>query len=200
MKKFLVIALTLCLGIQANAQLVGKAGFLHGTDKYRVYQGTTYNEMLNGFFAGAEYKIALPFLDGLGVAPGANLNFLFGKEGSDKLADIALQIPVYATYSYEITNDFRVYGFGGPSFQLGLVKSRSYSINGKTIREDNYANDNVTTFNRAMLLFGLGLGMEVAEMIQVSVGVDFGLTPFFRNDYQRISRPAQLKIGVGYLF
>ena len=171
-------------------------GFNHGDGVV----GANIEEVVCPLWLLAEYKIALPFLDGLGVAPGANLNFLFGKEGSEKLADIALQIPVYATYSYEITNDFRVYGFGGPSFQLGLVKNRSYSINGKTIREDNYANDNVTTFNRAMLLFGLGIGMEVAEMIQVSVGADFGLTPFFRNDYERISRPVQLKIGVGYLF
>lgn len=200
MKKLLVIALALFVGAQAHAQLVGKAGFLHGTDKYTWHQGDPARIDLNGFYAGAEYKFALPFVDGLGVAPGANLDVLFGKSGHENLMDIAINIPLHATYSFEITDDFCVYGFGGPSLQLGLVKNSRYTSNGHTIKTDYYANDYSTTFNHAMLLLGFGAGMEVAEMIQVSVGVDFGLTPFFKNDDLRVTRPLQIKIGVGYMF
>ena len=199
MKKILVIALALLVGAQAHAQLVAKAAFLNASDRSK-FDNNVNSVNLSGFSLGAEYKIALPFVDGLGVAPGANVNFLFGSENEFRYSDIALNIPLHATYSFDFGRDFRAYAFGGPSAQIGLIKNSKYTVGNQTNSLNYYSNESSSTYNRFMLLLGLGAGVEVAEMIQVSVGVDFGVTPFFRNDYIRVRRPYQLKIGVGYLF
>ena len=209
MKKIILIAVTLLLGLQANAQLVVKGGYAFGLDRGRLKE-TKVNATLpqNGFFAGAEYQIALPFVDGLSFLPGAYINFLFsGKDGIDGVystgtyTDISLSIPLYVAYSQYINDAVTLFGFAGPSLQFGLSKA-AYSNygSGQTNRMNYYSNESPYTFNRTMLLLGVGVGADLFERFRVSAGLDFGLTPFFNGELYRFSRPLQFKLGVGYKF
>lgn len=212
MKKVLSVffaAALMLLGTEAYAQLYFAAGYVNAQDKSvstEKLTNTTYTNKvdLNGVFAGAYYNLDLGFVDDLGLAPGVYLTTLFGKKDGVSHSDISVNIPVNITYAFDITNDFKVFGFGGPAVSFGLIKKASYTFEGTTHTANYYSKDYGTTFNRANLLLGLGAGFEVAELIQVSVGAELGLIPQYKFENElggaRYTRPYQLKLGVGYRF
>lgn len=134
MKKFIVVAAALLMGLQANAQLIFNGGYLHETENTSIKENDTElkgTDVLDGFYLGAKYRIGLDGIaEGLSVAPGANFSFMFGRHNSldDKdivdnrarMNQIALNIPVHVQYMYEFTPDFKLEAWAGPTFQLGL--------------------------------------------------------------------------------
>ena len=64
MKKLLVIAAALLIGMQANAQLIFNGGYLHATENSTFTEKLTSGDvtvsgtdLLDGFYAGAKYRI-----------------------------------------------------------------------------------------------------------------------------------------------
>lgn len=224
MKKIVSIfaaAALMLIGTQAYAQLSVGLGFISAPEKgvnTSTVAGTTSTNNtsldMSGVYAGAEYNFALPWVDGLGVAPGAYVTATFGKENSELTGDsnhtdIAVNVPVHVTYGLELTNDFKLIAFAGPALRLGIVRNR-VSKNGNNTNTYDYfgQNDNDVVYNRLNVLVDLGVGIEVANAIQVKVGVDFGLLPLYKYHGElagattdtKVTRPLGIKVGVGYVF
>lgn len=206
MKKLLVIALALFVGAQAHAQLVADGGYAHAMESIKYQNGNIdfkHTGSLDGLYLGARYLISLDNLvNGLAVAPGANLSYLFGKYWdyeNCKVRELAINVPAQAMYAYDFGNDFKVFGLAGPIFQLGLSHKAKDSNSGT--QYDLYNKDNHLGFarNAFNIYIGLAAGIQVADMIQVSVGFDFGLLNLAYTDHYRMGRNV-LKIGVGYMF
>ena len=220
MRKFIVIAAALLIGIQANAQLIFNGGYLHATEN--ISQTTTVagtsntqtgTNLLDGFYAGAKYRINLDGItDGLSLAPGANVSFLFGKEAGipdilddARTTEIALNIPLHFQYLFEITPDFKLEAWAGPTFQYGIYDRTINGSDNPTLIYNLYKEISVLGVatsaprNRINLFLGLGLGFEVSELIHINVGYDFGLLNLSTDPNGKITR-GLLRIGLGYNF
>ena len=220
MKKLLVIAAALLIGMQANAQLIFNGGYLHATEKTTLTEGDVIvsgTDVLDGFYAGAKYRIALDGItEGLSFAPGANFSFLFGRHNHTDIFDplddkaimnqIALNVPLHVQYAYEITPDFKVEAWAGPSFQLGLYDRVIDNDENPTFIYNQYKpipgsvrSRDMAARNRINLLLGLGVGVEVAELVHVNVGYDWGLLNLTPNPNGKVTR-GMLRVGLGYNF
>ena len=221
MKKLIVIAAALLIGLQANAQLIFNGGYLHGTEGLKRGEQTAQN-VLDGFYAGAKYRFALDGItEGLSIAPGANLSAMFCREAgfagnlqaanvADELlkdarrTELALNIPLHVQYLYEITPDFKLEAWAGPTFQLGIWNRSIDGDSNPTLIYNNYKEivEGPLKFaprNRINLFLGLGVGFEVAELVHINAGYDFGLLNLSTTQGEEIYR-GLLRVGVGYNF
>lgn len=224
MKKLLIVtAAALIMGLQANAQIIFNAGYLHATEnhsKTTTLAGTTTTEkgtnLLDGFYAGAKYRFKLDGVtEGLSIAPGANFSFLFGKEAgipdaldNAKTTDVAVNVPVHVQYLLEITPDFRFEFWAGPTASVGIYNrtimgdenpTRIYNLYKEIPTSANNLGAAIPPRNRFNLYLGLGAGVEVAELIHINVGYDFGVLNLTTDPQGKITR-GQLRIGLGYNF
>ena len=223
MKKLLVIAAALLIGMQANAQLIFNGGYLHATENLKktttlAGQSNTQTgtNVLDGFYAGAKYRIGLDGItEGLSLAPGANFSFLFGKEAGipdaiddAKTTEVALNVPIHVQYLFEITPDFKLEAWAGPTFQYGIynrtIDGESNPTNIFNLYKEIPTSQNnpglaIPARNRINLFLGIGLGVEVSELVHVNVGYDFGLLNLTTDPNGDIRR-GLLRIGLGYNF
>ena len=197
----------------AFAQLSAGAGYLNATETTTyTNNNTTTSEkaQYNGFYVGAQYDMPIPAVSGLGIAAGAYANFYFGKNHSDGLfglgagtttsSDITLNIPVNATFVFDIAGDTNVFAYAGPTFQFGLVNKSTFVLDSNSSNStttDNFAG-NSPNRNRFNLLIGGGFGAQVSG-IRITIGVDQSLLNYLTADNYTGSR-FQLKLGVGYAF
>ena len=116
-----------------------------------------------------------------------------------KSTEIYLAVPVQATYTYAITNDFKVFGFAGPSFAFGLYsKSKTTNnVNDDVTTTDHYGDD--SKYGRTNLFLGAGVGVDVMNTIRIKAGYDIGLLNRSSADNTKIN-DAQWSVGVAYLF
>lgn len=215
MKKIFATVLAASLMLVATnafAQLSAGAGYINATDKavYTASNGdkTSSETPLNGFYVGAQYDMPIPAVSGLGLETGVFANFLFGSSHSDgllgfgagtnKYSEMNLNVPVHATFGFNLSGDTNVFAFAGPTFQLGLSSKSTYipdsDKSSKTV-SDNFADPDRNRFN---LLIGGGIGAQVSG-IRITVGVDQSLLNYLTADNYNGSR-FQLKVGVGYAF
>lgn len=211
MKKFFVMAAALLLlGFQANAQLIGGAGYIYSSEKTSGVDGTT---PFHGFYAGASYKLDLG--KGFGVAPGLYASFLLHNEnandggakanynvdGNDR--EFALNVPVKLTYTLDLGNDRAVFAYAGPVFQLGLTNTTtvtgSVSVLGLNLsggsKVDNYEKDYMNRFN---IYLGGGIGFQLGDLL-FHLGYDHSLLDIDKSTNYVTSR-GQFKLGVGIEF
>ena len=214
MKKIFATVLAASLMLVATnafAQLSAGAGYLNASETTTYTNGdtkTTSTAGMNGFYVGGQYDMPIPAVSGLGIETGVFANFLFGKNHSDGLlgfgagttsaTDITLNIPVNATFGFDIAGDTNVFAYAGPIFQFGLVNKSTFVLDSdksSSTTTDNYADPDRNRFN---LLIGGGIGAQVSG-IRITVGVDQSLLNYQVADKYNGSR-FQLKIGVGYAF
>lgn len=206
MKKVLLIVAALFVGMQAHAQITADGGYMHAfenatTDYRSPSQG--------GIYLGARYLINLEdLMDGLYVAPGLNLSVLNGRVLLNNLVlpkvgsrEVALNMPIHVGFKYDFMSDFSVFGFAGPTLQLGLLNNIVDRNDNASKRYNMYKETALvaaprTPFN---LYLGLGAGFMVAERFLVNVGFDFGLLNLTTAKDRKLTRNV-LKIGVGYNF
>jgi len=110
-------------------------------------------------------------------------------------------MPIHLKYQYEFMSNFAVYGFLGPTLQLGLLNNIVDKNDNSTLRYNMYKENKLgsaprTPFN---LYLGLGVGVEVAERILVNAAFDFGVLNLTTGQNQKLHRNV-LKIGIGYIF
>ena len=223
MKKLIVIAAALLIGFQANAQLIFNGGYLHATESVTkttqvagVSNIETGANSLDGFYAGAKYRFALDGItEGLSVAPGANVSFMFGREAgiADALDDsrcieVAVNVPLHVQYLYEITPDFKLEGWAGPTAQIGILNraidgdtnpTNIYNLYKEIPTSENNLGAPIAPRNRFNLFLGLGVGAEIAELVHINVGYDFGVLNLSTDPSCQIFR-GLLRVGVGYNF
>jgi hypothetical protein len=200
MKKIIVLVAALLLGWQANAQIVANGGFTAAFEKTKTSYGT-YPSALFGVYAGANYYYSLDDLvDGLAVLPGANLSLLFGRHwfNSDvKVRELALNIPLQASYTYEVNENLKAFGQTGPTVQLALThKAITPGATYNLLSNKNSFGEVRSPFN---LYWGIAVGVEVSDMLRIETGYDFGFFRLSRTEGLKTSR-GFLHFGVGYLF
>ena len=212
MKKIIVLAAALLLGWQANAQIVANAGYVHGFETMKSANNLTAgydfdHSSLDGLFAGANYYYSLDNLvDGLAAMPGANLSLLFGRywaEDDYKVRELALNIPLQASYTYEVNENLKVFGQTGPALQFALVHKvkdnhgNTYSL----LNKNNSLYEARSPFN---MYWGFAAGVEVSDMLRIEVGYDLGFFNLHRrvneHEFLRSVKRNFLHFSVGYLF
>ena len=213
MKKIIVLAAALFLGWQANAQIVANAGYIHASETMRsAYNVQPDNNRidhasLDGVFAGANYYFSLDnVVDGLAAMPGANLSLLFGRYWRDddfRVRELALNLPLQASYTYEVNENLKVFGQTGPTLQFALA----YKVkdnHGTTYSLLNKNNDFLEARRPFNIYWGIAAGVEVSDMLRIEVGYDFGFCNLHRplDEYEFLKKVTRgfLHIGVGYLF
>lgn len=206
MKKILLLAAALFLGLQAHAQLAAEGGYMHAFESANtIYRSPSQG----GIFVGARYNIDLDnWVDGLYASPGLNLSVLNGRVLLNDLVltkvgsrEVALNMPLHIAYKHEFVSDFSVYGFAGPTLQLGLLNNIVDRNDNSTYRYNMYKENKLGAAPRAPfnLYLGLGAGICVADRFLVNVGFDFGLLNLTTATNAKLHRNV-LKIGVGYVF
>lgn len=201
MKKILLIALALFAGAQAHAQLAVEAGYQHAFENWKVKSLNLKAETpMDGFYAGVRFGLHLDNLvDGLSFVPGADLSFLFGKSyiGDHPITEVAVNVPLQFRYSYDIVDDFSVFGLFGPTLQYGLYHQAFKG--GTSYNLYSSRNDLNEIRKRFQTYLSFGAGFEVAQMIQVKLGFDVGLLNLTPENDLRATRHL-LKVGAAYLF
>lgn len=230
MKKIFAIVLGAALmlsGTNAFAQFSAGAGWLNSTEKAVDNNGNSEKSNLNGFYAGAQYK--LPIVGGLSVAPGLYVSMLFGKEagsqgivigtvsGQAKYSELAINVPVNFAYTIEI-GDFNVFAYLGPIFQYGLMSKSVGNANVNIPGLINLGTGEITTNNYTGAItdkegntysddpsrnafnvyVGGGAGIQTGNF-QVILGYDHSITNVTKETNVKLGR-SQIKIGVGYAF
>jgi hypothetical protein len=219
MKKIFATLLAASLMFAATdafAQLSAGLGYINTTEKsvYTPDNGdpVTSTRPLNGFYVGADYNIPVPAVSGLSVEPGLYASMLFGKQdveelkvltlviypgGTYKYSDIALNVPIKAKYSIDLSGDTKVFVFAGPTFSYALSNKTQYATTGSS---DYSTTDNLkgnsASRNPFNIYLGGGLGFQVSQIL-INVGYDFSLLNYSTADKTNLSRPL-LRIGVSY--
>ncbi len=206
MKKFIVIAAALLLGFQARAQVIADAGLAVAFEKTRNDLGYYHPSTMTGLFAGARYYFSLDdVVDGLAFLPGANLSVLIGRywDYSDvKSKELALNLPLQASYTYGLNEHVKVFGQTGPTLQLALTHKVSDS-QGNTYSLLNKKNNFGEARNRFNIYWGFAAGVEINDMFRIDVGIDLGfLNLNKRIEHSTINKITRnfMHVGFGYLF
>ena len=222
MKKILatVFAASLMLvGSQAYAQLVPGAGYLFASEASKSDSNKSEATPYHGFYVGASYNI--PLAAGLGVAPGFYVDMLLhntNTEGGSAVAgltlmgsyrEVALNIPLNLTYSYEFGKDMAIRLFAGPVFQYGVISKTtingtlsgsilgikySYS-DGASVNHYDAEDGSRNPFN---IYLGGGLGFQVGDIL-FTVGYDHNLLDIDKYDGVTTNRN-QIKAGINFAF
>ena len=200
MKKTLCILLAtaaLFAGVQANAQISLGAGYLNITQSY-----DNSNANGNGAYAGLSFNI--PIAGGFGIAPGVYYSFANYKQDAawgllkGTTTEHAINVPLNLNFGYNLARDMRAFIFGGPTFQYGLSSKTKTDVAGAaTIDGDNYSDNNGQ--QRFVVYAGGGLGMDIANKFQVTVGYDHSVTNMIKCTDHTSAR-GLLKIGAAMLF
>lgn len=218
------------LCIDAFAQFTVNAGYSNSSFKTKLdgkpIESQNYN--LNGFFVEAEYNLGL--FDNLSLVPGLRYKYGLSKKTTfDTLPFIGqyslstlfsehyIDVPVNVKYTYPLLHNLKVFAFAGPTVSCGLASTSSIEAKvkvadkdlNKMIKEEldklgndskrnNYGKDGI--YSRFDVMLGLGLGVEVLDMIQIKTGYDFGLLNRISGTKEMSAHRNQFYIGVGYMF
>ena len=195
MKKLLVIAAAI-LSLSANAQ-VAYVGFQSVTATSKATTGNvTVTEKNNnsGFFVGGAMNFEIA--DALGIQPALEFSYA-GRTEKDllnndvKYSAMGVKIPIDVNYGIELSPDFKLAAYVGPSLYLGITNQ---SKSGE-VTVDNYEN--------RLGRFGLGLGFgawcDIKDMIRVKIGYDLGLLNRDTRDDMSY-KESGLLFSVGYIF
>lgn len=216
MKKIIVFAAALLLGLNAFAQLNVGGGYMYEYAPWRDRgEGKGTTEERHGVYAGVSYNFNITSF-GLGIAPGAYFSWTggvnrlrSGRKDIDRLDDyvarrgtrhMAVTLPVHVTYSMDL-GPGTLFAYAGPAFQVGL-SHKSYT-NGKGIdgrfREvsDNHFGRNYD-YRACDLRLGTGFGYRW-RFLQAHVGVDFGLIDRAPGDLQS-NHIHSIYMGAAYVF
>ena len=117
--------------------------------------------------------------------------------------ELAANAPVMLNYGFDLTRDFRVFVYAGPTFQFGILnksKSSYSAYGGNSSTGDSSVTDlyGDNGYNRFNVLLGGGVGM-IAGSLQVLVGYDAALMDMDKSDNSKTGR-SFIKIGVGRVF
>ena len=210
MKKIITILAAAALMLSASnafAQIAVGAGYLNATDKVKVGNDDT-DANLNGAYAGISFNI--PIAGGFAVAPGLYYSALFAKDdilsvGSlkvdGKTTEHFINVPVNFNLGFDLAPDMTAFVFAGPTLQYGLASKTkvegSVGGNNGDYDIDNYKDG--SNYNKMNVLLGGGVGMNLMDTFQITVGYDYGLLDLNKSDDIKRNK-SYIKLGVAYLF
>lgn len=195
MKKLLVIAAAILSFSAVNAQ-VAYVGFQSVTATAKATSGSitiTDKDNNSGFFVGGGMNFEIA--DALGIQPAIEFSYAGRTEknagGDDKYSAMGVRIPIDVNYGFELSPDFKLAAYAGPSIYLGITNK---------VKSGNVEID---CYESAYSRFGLGLGFgawcDIKDMIRVKIGYDLGLLNRDTRDNMSY-KESGLLFSVGYIF
>ena len=201
MKKIIIsLAIAIAAAVSANAQVSVGAGYLNQTNKTTVSNNSS-SRALNGFYAGVDLGYGLGY--GLSIVPGVYYGYISGKttalegvaEANYVRHDIA--IPVNVKYGIDILDALNVFAYAGPQFNIGLASTSTATVAGISKSINNF--DENGAERRFDLSIGVGLGFDVADLIRINLGYNFGLLNR-ANSENVVTKANTLHVGLAVLF
>lgn len=218
MKKFIFAAAAAALmffSIDASAQLSVGAGFAKSDLKEKVdIKSITQKETANanGVYVGADYTFKFKY--GLGFTPGVEWVFVGDKDvkelgfgnikGKAKFKEHYINVPLQLNWGIDV-KIVRIFVFAGPTMSFNI--SSNTKTEGSALGTDT-GTSKVSTkdffenlggkYGSFDLMMGAGAGVDIANMIRVKFGYDWGMVN--RGDSDIKLHRQQLKLGIAYLF
>ncbi len=201
MKKIIIsLAIAIAAAVSASAQVSVGAGYLNQTNKTTVSNNSS-SRALNGFYAGVDLGYGLGY--GLSIVPGVYYGYIAGKttalegvaEANYVRHDIA--IPVNVKYGIDILDALNVFAYAGPQFNIGLASTSTATVAGISKSINNF--DENGAERRFDLSIGVGLGFDVADLIRINLGYNFGLLNR-ANSENVVTKANTLHVGLAVLF
>ena len=211
----LLAASLLLIGTQAHAQLATGAGYLFASETTSTSNSSADAIPHHGFYLGGSYNV--PIVAGLGVAPGFYVDMLLysynysagsafvGGTVSERYTEVALNVPVNLTYSFEFGRDLALRFFAGPVFQYGVMARSTYNeavnigpihiSDGQAYNHYDSQNGDTNPFN---IYLGGGLGFQAGDLM-LTVGYDHNLLDIDKSENTKTNRH-QIKAGINFLF
>ena len=195
MKKLFVLAAAILTAGVASAQITYSIGYISTSVKteYKAFGGTFSNtESMNGFTIATDDNINLT--GDLNVAPGLGMDLSFGKYGEVNVTKFGLYVPVDFNYGFELTPDFKVFVYAGPTFDLGLIYSGKNGDN----KFDYYKKDegNMSRFD---ILLGGGAWVTFQDQYRLKIGYKAGLLNTCKTDDTTVKNNV-FSVSLGYIF
>ncbi|MDR1652690.1 MAG: PorT family protein [Prevotellaceae bacterium] len=173
----------------------------------------------HGISLGVGYDMSIQ--GGFGLGLGLNYTLGFNSKKLASLGDAsvsmkgnshALDVPVRVTYTYPISDNFKVFGFAGPKFVYALAGQSKMSFKGVDDADEEepiywYGKDKEDRFSLDLNPFdiklGVGAGVNISNIL-VKVGYDWGMLnaakkEVFEDDDTKI-KSNQFYVTVGYAF
>ncbi len=213
MKKIIrTLALAAVTAASASAQFSFGAGYLNQNTKTTV-SGTSSNDSSNGFYVGtdADYTLGYGFSATFGIYYGylyseetASASILgFTASGKTDTKTHYAAIPVYAKYSYPFADTVKAFAYAGPQFEAGISSKSTGTVSAvgqsTSTTKDNYGDDG--SLNRFNVSLGFGIGADLADMLRVNIGYNYGLLNMYKGDSSNVKvKNSYLHIGVALLF
>lgn len=140
-----------------------------------------------GFQAGGQVHYCFDAVPGLSLSSGLTLAGYFYNLNDGYWVvhthHVALQIPIRVQYEYKFNDNWAVFGYAGPKFDVGLSAKTDRELGSYGVdTEDYYSSKN--TYNaqyRLNFMFGFAGGVRFWDLY-VSLGGDFGLNRIYKND------------------
>lgn len=217
MKKIVTLlsaALMLLAGTSAFAQMSVGAGYVNSTDIVKIAKlsndskTTTTGTAGNGFYAGISYTA--PLAAGFSFTPGVYYEFLTANEvASASVLNISgretehyINIPLTFSYGTDLSSDFRLFVYAGPTASVGLASTTKVSadvvgikVEGGTV--NNYDNE---SYGRFDIMLGGGIGCEFHDNFRFTVGYDFGMLNRYTGSADYSQHRNRLTAGIAFLF
>lgn len=218
MKKFmtsLIAAAMLLVGTDAFAQFSASVGYSHSRTAFRAIGLNVAKANMDGFYGGVTYNIPIAqgSIGSFGIAPGIYASYmmkpktnLFVVKGD--ISESYLSVPVDFNFSIPVSDGLKFIVFAGPTLSVGMTSNvKVTAVGDKDLSEsmigtNNDLYDGVLAqklgYDRFDLLFGGGVGVDVEDMIRLTVGYDSGLLN--RGGSTLEIHRNQFHIGLAYLF
>jgi len=218
MKKIVTLlsaALMLLAGTSAFAQMSVGIGYVNSTDIVKIVKlgndskdSKTTGTAGNGFYAGISYTA--PLAAGLSFTPGVYYEFLTANEvASASVLNISgretehyINIPLTFSYGTDLSSDFRLFVYAGPTASVGLASTTKVSadvvgikVEGGTV--NNYDNE---SYGRFDIMLGGGIGCEFRDNFRFTVGYDFGMLNRYTGSADNSQHRNRLTAGIAFLF
>ena len=194
--KLLVATALVTLSLSANAQGF-QIGYINQTTTSSISNVESSNS-LDGVQAGLTYDLSVQGPVSLNY--GLTYAYLF-KNSTNSLSTSnttahQLDLPVRLVANFPISEDLKVFVYGGPNFSYVLANKTKTTVAGISVTSDLY-NDNsdISQFN---LQAGVGGGLSFGKII-LKVGYDWGLIDLNATDLvKRNTNALTASIGVRF--
>ena len=214
MKKIIVAAAMLLMGIAASAQVHIGGGYAWQT--FTQSDSDLYWS-LDGAYGGASFNIKVN--EYVGIAPGAYFIWATGPlmQKKEKRPDTSfgldmmeLQIPLNVTFGFNVGNAGKLFIYGGPALGVNLsakmyayykqdmFKNRKDTLTENLMGELGEEEDSDISLKRCDCKVGVGLGYRY-KFFELNAGYDFGLLNMTRQSGQKMHQNT-LHAGIAFCF
>ena len=213
MKKFLIAAAMLFIGLTASAQVHIGGGYTWQTI---TQKDSDLYWSLNGAYAGASFNIKVNKF--VGIAPGAYFIWATGPlrqkgqpapDSSFGLDMMELQVPLNVTFGVDLGSAGTLFIYGGPALNVGLSAKlyayykEDFFKNRKDTLGDNLYGDlgdssDEIDLKRCDAKMGVGLGYRI-KFFEFNAGYDFGLLNLSKDTGKKLHQNT-LHAGIAFCF